>query len=314
MIYTVTLNPAVDYAIEADSIHPGSTNRASHEAVRFGGKGINVSRMLRVLGIPSVALGFVAGFTGDAIEQGLSEEGIQTHLIHLDSGLSRINVKLRVGETETELNGRGPEIPEEKLTALLSRLKTLGKGDTLVLGGSLPPSVPSDFYCRMLASVAGRGVRTVVDTTGEALLRTLPYHPFLIKPNRAELEELAGRPLSDREAILSAARELQDMGAEHVLVTLGADGAMLCTKASCHTLLAHRGILRCSVGAGDATVAGFLAGYEEKTAAPTDARLLAALRLANAAGGAVAFSDGIVTEADVLALLERSDETEEKNG
>ncbi len=305
MIYTVTLNPAVDYALEADTLCLGATNRASREAIRFGGKGINVSRMLKILGVPSVALGFAAGFTGEAMERGLSEEGIATELIRLDAGFSRINIKLRVGETETELNGRGPEIPDAKLEALLTKLEALGEGDTLVLGGSLPPSVPADFYCRMLAAVEGRGVRSVVDTTGEALLRTLSYRPFLIKPNRAELEELAGRTLPDREAIMEAAQELRGKGAEHVLVTLGAEGAMLCAKDGFRLVPAHKGVLRCSVGAGDATVAGFLAG-SARTEDRGRASLSDALRLGNAAGGAVAFSDGAVTKADVLALMEAS--------
>ncbi len=291
MIYTVTLNPAVDYTVRATDFRIGEINRPKEAHLRIGGKGINVSLVLAALGVPSVAMGFVAGFTGDAIEAGVREAGVEADFVRLDNGFSRINLKLCT-DVETELNGPGPDVPTDKLAELLNKLDRLQDGDTLVLSGSIPPTLPSDIYARMLARPAGKAIRVAVDTTGEALRAVLPYRPFIIKPNRRELEELLGESLDTQQDLVRAARRLQAEGARHVLVSLGGDGALLLDgDGHVHTAGACRGTVQSTVGAGDSMLAGFLAGCGED-AAPNYAQ---ALRLGTACGGATAFSVGPAT-------------------
>lgn len=294
-VYTVTLNPAIDYIMQTERLTFGETNRSKGEVLQFGGKGINVSTVLSHLGVPTIALGFIAGFTGAALQTAVAQSGVTTEFIQLSEGQTRINVKLR-GEGETEINAGGPQIPAEAVATLLERLERLVAGDTLVLAGSVPPSLPTDIYATMLSHLAGRGIRFVVDATGEALRSTLPYHPFVIKPNRRELEELVGRTLPDREALVAAARELQQQGAERVLVSLGGEGALLLDAAGeVHTCAAHRGEVIGTVGAGDSMLAGFLAMAERGEAV--------ALRFANAAGAATAFGEGLATREAIADLF-----------
>ncbi len=287
MIYTVTFNPAIDYFVGVGNFNIGKVNRANDEHIFFGGKGINVSVMLRRLGIESVALGFVAGFTGKAIEDGLRAEGIKTDFIHLSAGFSRINVKINHG-TETELNGQGPTISEEALSALLRKLDTLAYGDALVLAGSVPSSLPADIYSRIAERISGRGVRLVVDASGELLRGVLRYKPFLIKPNHHELAEFFGEENLAADDIIRLARRLQDLGAENVLVSCAGAGALLIdSDGGVHNAPAANGTVVNSVGAGDSMVAGFLAGlYRKKDYGY-------ALTLGSAAGGATAFSAGL---------------------
>ena len=296
MIYTVTCNPALDYVVHTAALTLGAVNRTQSEAVYFGGKGINVSAVLHELGITSTALGFVAGFTGAAIEQGVQDMGIRTDFIHLDKGFSRINVKMKA-EQETELNGQGPEVSPEALAALFARLDTLQRGDVLVLAGSIPGSLPQDLYEQMLQRLAEKGLNTVVDTSGEALRRVLPYHPFLIKPNHHELGELFGRELRSTEEIADAACTLQQEGARNVLVSMAEKGALLLDEnGEVHISAACQGTVRNSVGAGDSMLAGFLAGTMQGDYAY-------ALRLGTACGGAAAFSDGLPERALIDRLL-----------
>lgn len=295
MIYTVTVNPSLDYAMEVDKLILGRTNRSKNEQISFGGKGINVSAILTALGVDNIALGFVAGFTGEALERAVCQSGIRCDFIRLREGMTRINVKLK-GQTETEINASGPSIYPEALEVFLSKLDRLGEGDTLVLAGSLPPSLPRDLYRQILARLSSRGIRFVVDATGEMLLSTLPYRPFLIKPNRHELEEIVGSPLSDDCAIAHAARTLQAKGAQNVLVSLGGDGAILLDEfGMIHRAYAVGGPAVNTVGAGDSMVAGFLVG----SAVDYDY----ALRLGTAAGGATAQSMELATKEEILALL-----------
>ena len=191
MVYTVTFNPAIDYVVHTGEMKLGMTNRSEREEMYFGGKGINVSIVLRELGVDSKALGFTAGFTGEAIEKGLADMGIDTDFVRLENGNSRINVKIK-SEEETELNGQGPDIDDDAVAALFEKLEALRDGDTLVLAGSIPSSLPSDIYERILAKLAGRDIRTVVDATKDLLLNVLKYKPFLIKPNDHELGEMFG--------------------------------------------------------------------------------------------------------------------------
>lgn len=298
MIYTVTFNPAVDYVVHTGRMEKGSVNRASSEEIYFGGKGINVSLVLSELGIPSRALGFVAGFTGKAIEDGIGEKGIETDFVHLKKGFSRINVKIKSDE-ETELNGQGPEIGEDALEELFGKLSELKDGDTIVLAGSIPNSLPSDIYERILESLSDRQIKTVVDATKDLLMNVLKYKPFLIKPNNHELGEMFGVTLKTNEEIAEYAAKLKAMGARNVLVSMAGDGALLLDEnGKTHICGVCKGTVRNSVGAGDSMVAGFIAGsmggdYEY------------ALRLGTATGGATAFSDGLARKDDIYRLLEQ---------
>ena len=302
MVYTVTFNPAIDYVVSVDELKPGEVNRSRREEIYFGGKGINVSLVLAELGIKSAALGFTAGFTGEAIEKGLAGRGITADFIRLPEGTSRINVKLRAGDTETEINGRGPDIGTAELEALFARLDRLADGDTLVLAGSVPASLPADIYERILARLSGRDIMTVVDASGSLLMNVLKYRPFLIKPNDHELGELFGCRLTTDEDIAFYAGKLRELGARNVLVSMAEKGSLLLDEAGeLHRCPAHEGTVKNSVGAGDSMVAGFLAGLPEGYEH--------ALRLGTAAGGATAFSDGLADRAKIEELMKRSPRT-----
>lgn len=298
MIYTVTFNPAIDYVVYTNEMTVGKVNRSKSEQMYCGGKGINVSLILSELGIPSMALGFVAGFTGLAIENGIAEEGVKTDFIHLENGYSRINIKIKSG-VETELNGQGPQIPEDAISQLYKKLDQLEDGDTLVLAGSIPVSLPSDIYEKILARVSNRNIKTVVDATKDLLLNVLKYKPFLIKPNNHELEEMFGITLSNEDEIIAHAKKLKEMGAVNVLVSMAGDGAILIdADGKIHKCGVCKGKVKNSVGAGDSMVAGFLAGlykgdYEY------------ALKLGTAAGGATTFSDGLAKRDAIYELLKQ---------
>ena len=300
MIYTVTFNPALDYVVRMDALALGQVNRTVSEDVQLGGKGINVSWVLRELGHENVALGFVAGFTGKAIEDGLAAKGVATDFIHLPAGLTRINVKLKAGE-ETEINGKGPDISAEALEELFHKLDALGEGDVLVLAGSIPASMPSDVYESILARLEGKNVLCAVDATRDLLVNVLKYKPFLIKPNNHELGEIFGRVLTTDKEIRECAEKLQQQGARNVLVSMAGDGAMLLDEnGGCHRLAAYKGKVKNSVGAGDSMVAGFLAGYLDS------GDYAHALRVGSAAGSATAFSDVLATRSEIEALLNQA--------
>ena len=293
MIYTVTFNPAIDYVVWLDRLEPGSINRARQELIQFGGKGINVSVVLGNLGVDNRALGFLAGFTGQAVEQGLAQMGVQTDFIHLEAGVTRINVKIKGGE-ETELNGRGPDIDPAALGQLFEKLDGLAGPDVLVLAGSIPASLPSDVYEQIMARLDGKGVRVVVDAEGELLSKVLRYRPFLIKPNNLELGGIFGRELHTQEEIRACAAALQERGARNVLVSMAGDGAILLDEqGGFHQIAAPQGTVRNSVGAGDSMVAGFLAGFLQSGSFEQ------ALRMGAATGSATAFSDGLATRETV---------------
>lgn len=298
MIYTVTFNPAIDYIVHTGTMQVGQVNRSQGEELYFGGKGINVSFVLHELGLPSKALGFVAGFTGAAIEAGIQEQGIATDFVHLDSGFSRINVKIKSGE-ETELNGQGPNISEAAIAELFEKLNQLQDGDILILAGSIPNTMPADSYEKILAHLSDKKIKVVVDATKDLLLKVLPYHPFLIKPNNHELGELFGVTLHSIEEIATYAKKLQEMGAQNVLISMAGDGALLIDETGKqHVCGVCKGTVKNSVGAGDSMVAGFVAGsmhgdYE------------AALKLGTAAGGATAFSEGLAQRAEIERLLQQ---------
>lgn len=298
MIYTVTFNPAIDYVVYADEIKAGSVNRLKSEEIYFGGKGINVSIILNELGIKSKALGFVGGFTGDAIENGLKEIGVETDFVHLNNGFSRINVKVK-SEKETELNGRGPEISDDALAVLFNKLQKLENGDTLVLAGSIPNTLPSDIYEKIIQLLLNRKIKIVVDATKDLLMNVLKYKPFLIKPNNHELEEMFGVTLETNDEIIHYAAKLKEMGARNVLVSMADDGAVLLDEnGKTHVCGVCRGTVKNSVGAGDSMVAGFIAGS-------LDGDYEYALKLGTASGGATAFSDGMAKKDHIYELLKQ---------
>lgn len=297
MVYTVTFNPAVDYIVHTDELKVGMTNRSEREEIYFGGKGINVSLVLRELGIKSRALGFVAGFTGAAIEKALAESGVDADFVHLGSGFSRINVKIK-SSAETELNGSGPDIPEKSLDELFAKLDKIEDGDTIVLAGSIPADLPEDIYEIILERLRGKKVRAVVDATKDLLMNVLKYEPFLIKPNNHELEEMFGVTLRSIDDIIIYAKKLKEMGAKNVLVSMAGNGAVLLDEnGETHVCGVCSGTVRNSVGAGDSMVAGFLAGCEKGYDY--------ALRLGTAAGGATAFSDGLAQKEKIYELLKQ---------
>lgn len=298
MVYTVTFNPAIDYVVRLDGVVAGGVNRTRSEQIYCGGKGINVSLVLAELGIKSKALGFVAGFTGKAIEDGVRARGVESDFVRLEDGCSRINVKIKADE-ETEINGQGPRIPEKAIGQLYEKLGELEDGDVLVLAGSIPDSLPGDIYEKILEYVSDKKIKTVVDATRELLLNVLKYKPFLIKPNDHELGEMFGTELKTVEEIVEHAKKLKEMGAVNVLVSMAGEGAVLVDEhGSVHKCGVCRGEVRNSVGAGDSMVAGFIAG-----SAQGDYEY--ALKLGTAAGGATAFSDELGKKDEIYELLKQ---------
>ena len=289
MIYTVTFNPALDYVVFLDGLKLGEINRATRESIFYGGKGINVSTILNMLVMETTALGFVAGFTGKAIEEGLAAEGMHTDFIRLPEGNSRINVKVKHGD-ETEINGQGPVITKEALDALFEKLSALKDDDILVLAGSIPNTLPEDIYEKILAALAGKETRIVVDATKDLLLNVLKYHPFLIKPNNHELGEMFDTVCETKEDIEYYARKLQEKGARNVLISMAGDGAILITEDGASIRMGTpKGKVINSVGAGDSMVAGFVAGYLKSGSYEE------ALKTGTAAGSATAFSEGLAS-------------------
>ncbi len=297
MVYTVTCNPSLDYIVSVDDLRPGQVNRTAKELLYAGGKGINVSIVLKNLGLASTALGFTAGFTGDEIARLLGAQEITTDFIRVREGNSRINVKIRANG-ETEINGKGPNITEENVKHLYQQLDGLTSEDVLVLAGSIPSALPQSLYGDLMAQLQDRGIRVVVDATKDLLSSVLKYHPFLIKPNHHELGELFCRTLHGREEIAAHARLLQEQGARNVLVSMAGEGAVLVAEdGSIRYGAAPKGMVRNSVGSGDSMVAGFLYGYL------SSGDYEDAFRWGVCTGSASAFSEGLATKDEVEALL-----------
>ena len=299
MIYTVTFNPSLDYVVRVDDMRLGVINRTSYEQLLPGGKGINVSVVLGNLGHESRALGFAAGVTGVALEALLARAGVEHDLVHVEEGFTRINAKVKSAE-ETELNGQGPRITEANVEELFSKLDALGEGDTLVVSGSVPNTLPGDMYERIMERLDGRGVCIVVDAERDLLTRVLPYRPFLVKPNNLELGDIFGVKLRTRDEVVPYALRLQEMGAQNVLVSMAGEGGVLvAADGGIHQSPAAKGTVVNSVGAGDSCVAGFLAGLMETGSYGT------AFRMGLAAGSASAFTDHLATRAEVEELMSR---------
>lgn len=299
MIYTVTFNPSLDYIVGVKDFKLGATNRTSYEQMLAGGKGINVSYVLKNLGFESTAIGFLAGFVGEELKRRIVADGINADFLTLEDGISRINVKLKDIDG-TEINGMGPDIAPDKVKELRAKINALKAGDILVLAGSIPQSMPDTIYMDIMADLQGRGVNIVVDATRDLLMNVLSYKPFLIKPNNHELGEIFGVVLRKREEVIPYARKLQEKGARNVLVSMAGEGAVLIDENGREYMSeAPEGKVVNAVGAGDSMVAGFIAGYLEKK----DYEY--AFHKGLAAGSASAFSEQLATDEEVEALLEK---------
>lgn len=298
MIYTVTLNPSIDYVIKLDNLKNGEVNRTKEEYVYPGGKGINVSLILKELGYKSRALGFVSGFTGAYIKDTLINKGLEEDFINLENGFTRINVKVKSNE-ETEINGQGPNIDDESLNKLYEKLDSLKENDILVLAGSIPKTLDSSLYENIMKRLENKNVKIVVDATKDLLMNVLKHKPFLIKPNNHELEELFNVKLNGIADIITYAKKLKEMGAKNVLVSMGKDGALLINEdGEVFTSNVAKGEVKNSVGAGDSMVAGFIAGYLNSN------NYEEALNLGAASGGATAFSNDLATKEDIYKLID----------
>ncbi len=293
MIYTVTFNPAIDYAIGVENLQPGMTNRASYERFLPGGKGLNVSTILSNLGMENTALGFIAGFTGREIKRSFEALGGNSDFIELKDGLSRINVKIK-SDTETEINAVGPVIDKEATAELLKKLNTLKDGDTLILAGSIPASLSDTLYSDIMKMLSGRDIMIAVDATKDLLINVLEHKPFLVKPNNHELGEIFGVTLKTREEVVPYAKELQKKGARNVLISMAGEGAVLITETGDVLMSeAPKGVVKNSVGAGDSMVAGFIAGWCEKQ------DYAHAFKMGLSAGSASAFSEMLATKEEI---------------
>lgn len=297
MVYTLTLNPSLDYVLHLSNFQEGRVNRSLDEIIFPGGKGINVSIMLEHLDVSNRCLGFYAGFTGEKLIALLEEQGCHPDFIQVKEGCTRINVKLKA-PIETEINGNGPAPSKDELDGMLAKCRRLQEGDVLVLAGSVPTRLPSDIYQTILKELVGKGVKTVVDATGELLYKSLEYHPFLVKPNQHELGELFCVSLRDEEQIIFYAQKLKGLGAQNVLVSRAGAGAILVDEYGCvHQSASPKGELVNSVGSGDSMVAGFLAGYLKNN------DYQKAFVMGLAAGSASAFSEWLAEKSLVDKLF-----------
>lgn len=303
MIYTVTFNPAIDYVAEVENFKMNEINRAKEERILAGGKGINVSIVLKNLGIESIALGFIAGFTGLEIKKRVERLGIKTDFVYIPEKFSRINIKLQTLDTsnilsETAINGEGPKISQEEIDELMKKIEKIEQEDLIVVSGRVTRSMDVDIYQKICSKAKEKGAKIIVDTTGKYLLKTLEYEPFLIKPNKKELEEIFEKEINTTQEVIMYAKKLQDLGAQNVLISMDREGAILITKdKKILESKTPKGKLVNSVGSGDSMVAGFLTGlityddYEK------------ALKMGIAAGSASAFSPNLATKEEILEQL-----------
>lgn len=300
MIYTLTFNPSLDYIVTVPKFTCGVVNRTSEELIFPGGKGINVSMVLKNLGFENTALGFLAGFTGDKLKSLVEEKGIHAEFIPVEQGMTRINVKLR-SEQETEINGQGPAIGELDIQKLYERLDTLQVGDILVMAGSIPDVMPGTMYMDIMKHLQKKQLKIVVDATKDLLVNVLPYQPFLIKPNNHELGEIFGVSIREKADVIIYAKKLREQGARNVLVSMAGDGAVLVAEdGAVYQAEAPKGKVVNSVGAGDSMVAGFLAGYLEQETYGN------AFQMGVCTGSASAFSEELATKEEVFSLLEKN--------
>lgn len=296
MIYTLTFNPSLDYIVTVLDFTCGIVNRTTEEIIFPGGKGINVSMVLKNLGYESTALGYYAGFTGDKLKTLLEEKGIKTDFIPVKEGLTRINVKIRSTQ-ESEINAQGPAISKEDIQKLYEKLDNLADGDILVMAGSIPDVMPGTMYMDIMKHLQEKNLKIVVDATKNLLVNVLPFHPFLIKPNNHELGEIFGVKITEKADVIHYAKQLQEKGARNVLVSMAGEGAVLVAEdGTVYRSEAPKGTVINSVGAGDSMVAGFLAGYLESESYEK------AFKMGVYTGSASAFSKELATKDEVEEL------------
>lgn len=295
MIYTVTVNPSIDYIVQLKELTLGEVNRMDYDNKLPGGKGINVSRILKELGQDSVALGFLGGFTGEFVKNELEKTGIKTNFTMIKDD-TRINVKIKA-QQETEINGRGPVVSESELTQFTAQFDKLSAGDVVIFAGSLLPCLDQNFYFDLIKQIRARGAEFVIDTTGESLLKTLPQNPLVVKPNNHELAELFETTFTGIDDIVEHGQKLLELGAQHVLISMAGDGGLLITKDAVYRSLAPKGTVINSVGAGDSMIAGFTG-----TLASTG-DVVEAFRYGLACGSATAFSEDLATREKIDEIL-----------
>lgn len=295
MIYTLTLNPAIDYVIGVDRFEPRIINRTSYENIYAGGKGLNVSTVLNNLGVDNIALGFIAGPTGDMLDAMTKSSGIKSNFARCKNGNTRINVKMKSGTEETEINGLGPQLMNEDVDSLMNQISQLTKEDMLIISGSAPKGISYIDICEL---VSRKGAEIVLDISGQALLDCLKYKPLLVKPNNIELAEMLGEPIESVDDVIKKAKKLQELGAQNVMVSMAGDGAVLIdANGKAHVCAAPKGIVINSVGAGDTTVAAFIARYLENDSYED------ILKYAVSAGSATAFKSGLATKEDIEKIM-----------
>ncbi|MGT2716472.1 1-phosphofructokinase [Streptococcus respiraculi] len=297
MIYTVTLNPAIDYIVRLTHIESGAVNRMDSSDTFAGGKGINVSRILQRLGYASTATGFIGGFTGEFIKNGLVAEAIGTQFVQVDQD-TRINVKIKADQ-ETEINGLGPVVTDEQLAELEDILSHVTADDTVVFAGSAPASLGNQVYNRLIPQAKKAGAEVVCDFEGQTLLDSLAHEPLLVKPNNHELEAIFGVTFHSREDIVRYAKEILVKGAKNVIVSMAGDGALLVTGDVTYFAKPIKGTVKNSVGAGDSMVAGFTGAYT-KSHNPIEA-----LKWGVACGTATAFSDDLASIDFIREMYEK---------
>lgn len=296
MIYTLTLNPAIDHIVRVNKLELGETNRMQEESISAGGKGINVSKILKNLDQESIALGYISGFTGRELEKIINAEGISSYFIHVENGFTRINTKIK-SEKETEINGPGLEITEKDKEDLLDRLDKIQDGDYLLLSGSIPSSIGDGFYAEIMESLSSKDVTIAVDTTGQALKKTLEYRPKLIKPNLRELEDFFDVQIYDDKDVEKYSKKLQEMGAKNIIISMGGDGAYFLSEEGDSLFLeAPKGKVIDTVGSGDSMVAGFIYAIKEGYS------LEEAFKFSLSCGSATAFSENLATKNEILYL------------
>lgn len=288
MIYTVTLNPSIDHVVSMNDLQEGLVNKVNIENFYAGGKGINVSKILKEHEVENIALGFISGFTGEFIKNNLEQCGIKNDFINVLNGYSRINMKIKTNENETEINGLGPSISESNIEELFSKLEKLSPSDILVLAGSIPPTLSDNFYEEIMKRLSNKNIKIIVDARNNLLLNILKYHPFLIKPNHHEISEIFNLEIKTTDELIFYGNKLKEMGAQNVLISLGGDGAILLTESNeIYRSNIPKGTLKNSVGSGDSMVGGFIAGYLKTN------DYKEALKLGAASGSATAYSDDL---------------------
>ena len=295
MIYTVTVNPSIDYIVQLNELTLGEVNRMDYDNKLPGGKGINVSRILKELGLDNTAWGFLGGFTGEFVKEALEKTGLKTNFTPIKAD-TRINVKIKA-QAETEINGRGPELTKEEIAAFTAQFDKLTADDVVIFAGSLVPSLSDDFYFDLIKVIRQKGAQFVIDTTGESLLKTLPENPLVVKPNNHELAELFGVKLNSIDDIVKYGKKLLEMGAQHVLISMAGDGGLMITKEKVYRSYAPKGTVINSVGAGDSMIGGFTGTYA-KTKDP-----LEAFRYGLACGSATAFSEDLADADKINEIL-----------